>query len=353
MFMASIGASLKHFVSPLAREMQRMGYETLGVAGDMVPMDGFNSLHELPAFRRRGLRGVFRAQGRLRQLLRDHRPTLLYVQTPPALVLGRLAARSARIPSVAAVHGTFLEPFGLRTLIYASLEAILARLSSVTVCVNEEDAGFYRRVGAASMVLMAPVGGIGLDFSRLSPAAARPVRIAPWPAIVVVGRLTSDKNLDRVVDAFRIVQRGEPRASLTFIGSPMPGDHPWVVPVGRGIFHLSWLADPYRYIAGADLMVSASRREGFPMALAEALALGVPVVAVSNRGTRQLQRSGPSGLILTTPQPRLLALAMEETLARFANKQIEVKPGPHWSQETALNFYQQAIELALDRGVTR
>ena len=103
---------------------------------------------------------------------------------------------------------------------------------------------------------------------------------------MVVGRLTPDKNLDLVVSAFAKFRLRHPNATLTFVGAAMPGELAWHVPQLPGIASRPWVSDPYPMIAGADLLVSASRREGFALGVAEALALGVPAAAVSNRGVR-------------------------------------------------------------------
>jgi glycosyltransferase involved in cell wall biosynthesis len=188
---------------------------------------------------------------------------------------------------------------------------------------------------------------MGLDLARLSAAATNRIRVAPWPSIAVVGRLTPEKNLSRVVDAFRILRTGGLHASLTFIGAPAPGDRAWAVPHEPGIFHVPWLDEPFSYIAGADLVVSASLKEGFPMVLAEALALGVPVVAVSNRGTRRLQQTGGVGLTLVSAKPVHLATAMEHTLTDYRDTQNKAHAGRAWSQEAAVEFHRHAIERVL------
>ena len=47
----------------------------------------------------------------------------------------------------------------------------------------------------------------------------------------------------------------------------------------------------------ADAMAFPSRREGLGMAALEALAVGIPVIAADNRGTREYMRSGENGVV--------------------------------------------------------
>jgi glycosyltransferase involved in cell wall biosynthesis len=77
------------------------------------------------------------------------------------------------------------------------------------------------------------------------------------------------------------------------------------------------VSEPARVLAGAFCCLSTSRWEGMPLALLEAMALGVPVVATRVTGNRDIVRSGVfSGLLYDVASPRagadgLLALAKD------------------------------------------
>ncbi len=344
LFVASIGTTLRLFVAPLARSLRDAGFETIAAAGASdADLDGFDRSHPLPAFRRGGPTAVVQAYRRLRKIAILEKPSLLHLHTPPALILGRLVARSLGIPSIAVAHGTFLEPKGPRSLVYAMLETALGRASAATVTENDEDADFYRRFARTDTVVVAPVGGIGIDLARIESARRSPAARTSSPSIVVVGRLTPEKNLDVIVQAFEKVQESLPDATLTFVGSTLPGDATWVVPSRTGLHNAGWTNDPYPIVAAADLLVAASRREGFSMAVAEALLLGVRVVAVTNRGVRQIERHNVDGLVVVGNDWRQLAKAMKFSLALRGS----IKPDPVlaalWSVEHAVRFQTDVV----------
>jgi glycosyltransferase involved in cell wall biosynthesis len=263
-------------------------------------------------------------------------------------VLGRLAAKRHGVRSVAVAHGSFLEPYGWRALVYASVEGVLGRLSAATVTENDEDAAFYRRIAGARPVSVAPVGGIGMESDRLVQALQSPERVAPPPSVVVMGRLTRDKNLDLVISAFSRFRVRHPHATLTFVGETMPGEPAWTVPHAPGIASRPWVPDPYPIIAGADLVVSASRREGFALGVAEALALGVPAAAVSNRGVRQLLRCRATTLMSCPPEAHALAMAMEGAIGRGASADERTRLASMWSREASVTFHTAVIHRTLD-----
>jgi glycosyltransferase involved in cell wall biosynthesis len=349
LFVASIGTTLRLFVAPLAQSLRDAGIETIAAAGALdADLDGFDRTHRLPAFRRGGLTVVVQAYRRLRKIAILEKPSLLHLHTPPALVLGRLVARSVGIPSIAVAHGTFLEPKGARSLVYAILETALGRASAATVTENDEDADFYRRFARPGTVFVAPVGGIGIDLARIESARRSPAIRASSPSIVVVGRLTPEKNLDVIVQAFQKVRESRPGATLTFVGSALPGEAPWEVPDRAGLHKAGWTDDPYPIVAAADLLVQASRREGFSMAAAEALLLGVRVVAVTNRGVRQIERHNVDGLAVVANDWRQLADAMERSLALGGSTMPDPALAESWSVEQAVRFQTAVILKVLE-----
>jgi glycosyltransferase involved in cell wall biosynthesis len=65
-----------------------------------------------------------------------------------------------------------------------------------------------------------------------------------------------------------------------------------------------------------DVLVSVASVESFGIALVEAMARGVPVVAVAAGGPEEIIESGTSGLIVPTTDPRRIADAVEAVLVR-------------------------------------
>jgi glycosyltransferase involved in cell wall biosynthesis len=74
-------------------------------------------------------------------------------------------------------------------------------------------------------------------------------------------------------------------------------------------------ADALRHIAAGDLFVSPSSQEGFGLAIAEAMALGVPVVAVAVGAVPEVVEDGVSGLLVPPDGPESLASAIARVLS--------------------------------------
>jgi glycosyltransferase involved in cell wall biosynthesis len=77
-----------------------------------------------------------------------------------------------------------------------------------------------------------------------------------------------------------------------------------------------------RLLASLDLFVSASRSEAFGMAMVEAMACGVPVVATATEGAREIVEDGTTGSLVPVGDVRALALAVGSLLEDEGRRQL-------------------------------
>jgi glycosyltransferase involved in cell wall biosynthesis len=131
---------------------------------------------------------------------------------------------------------------------------------------------------------------------------------------VFVGRLHPGKGLREMVEAWRLVVQRRPTVRLWLVGEgPMEtelhrqidtaGLHSRVVLAGS-------FDDVGEILQAADLFVFPSHREGMSLALLEAMAAGLPIVATDIPGNRALVQSGESALLVPVESPRDLAEAV-------------------------------------------
>lgn len=140
------------------------------------------------------------------------------------------------------------------------------------------------------------------------------------PRAVYVGRLAPEKGLDLLVDAWPSVLAQWPRASLTLVGEG-PERAALEARVGRlGLAEFVTLPgpsdDPTAWLRGSDLFILPSREEGMSIALLEAMALGIPLVATAIAGNRRLIQDFKHGR-LAAPDPAALARAVNDQWSNF------------------------------------
>jgi glycosyltransferase involved in cell wall biosynthesis len=130
------------------------------------------------------------------------------------------------------------------------------------------------------------------------------------PIVVSAGRLTPQKDFPTLIRAFGILRRDIP-AKLAILGEG-PERKTLENLIGELGLHnsvelLGFQENPYKYMARADLFVLSSVFEGFGMAIAEAMALGTPVVSTDCP-------SGPAELLKDHPE-RLVPMGNPEAMA--------------------------------------
>jgi glycosyltransferase involved in cell wall biosynthesis len=193
------------------------------------------------------------------------------------------------------------------------------------------------------------------DIAALDAAATEPPEF-PLPSrfMVSVGRLTESKGFADLIEAY---VRANPSLPLIILGQGDLRDtlQEKIAAAGlEGRIHLAGYArNPFAIIGRADLFVSASRCEGFPNAMAEAMALGVPVVATDcpsgpselldesdNTGTTGL-RAARHGLLTAVSDPVALGEAIQQMLAPEANA--------HYRRQSRLRIADFSLPRAMDR----
>jgi glycosyltransferase involved in cell wall biosynthesis len=165
----------------------------------------------------------------------------------------------------------------------------------------------------------------GLDTDYFSPAAPQ-----PWPArplILAVGRLVEKKGFDQLVEACAELQRRGVAFRCCIVGEDGPAgavlrsriealglqDH---VELGGPVTQ-DRLREIYR---GAQVfalpcqIMEDGDRDGFPNVLAEAMAMGVPVVSTAISGIPEMIDDGEQGLLVPPRDPKALAAALRRLL---------------------------------------
>jgi glycosyltransferase involved in cell wall biosynthesis len=157
----------------------------------------------------------------------------------------------------------------------------------------------------------------------------------PRRTLIALGRFGPEKGFDLLIDAFSRIAERHPWWDLWIWG-----DGPLRTELERQRDRLG-LADrvflpgrtstPHEELRKADLFAMSSRREGFPMALGEAMACGLPAVSSDcPSGPRQIIRPDVDGLLVPPEDAQALASALSAVMgddalrARLASRAPEV-----------------------------
>ncbi|MGA8739826.1 MAG: glycosyltransferase family 4 protein [Terracidiphilus sp.] len=262
-------------------------------------------------------------------LLCNLKPDIVEFSTPKAGLLGTLAARFCRISvRIYLLRGLKLETSrGLKRHLLLWAERITSRSAHVVVCNSRslrERALALSIAPASKLVLLGEGSSNGVDSARFSPGSStirEQFGIPPGaPVIGFAGRLTADKGLPELLEAFAAILRQEPNAYLLLVGWFDAAEDELVVAVRERveghpqIVCTGFVPDAAPYYRAMDLMVLPSWREGFPNAILEAAASGVPVVATICTGSRDAVIPEVTGLLVPPGYPDAICEAVMSLL---------------------------------------
>lgn len=161
----------------------------------------------------------------------------------------------------------------------------------------------------------------GVDLDLLARLAAEPapegslrLSASAGCTIVTSGRLTKQKGHALLLQAFSRVRREAPCRLVILGEGELRGELEQLAAqlgIAGEVLFAGWQQNPFRLLAGADLFVLCSEYEGFPNALLEAMALGLPVISTDcPTGPSELLDAGRYGLLVPTADADALAGAM-------------------------------------------
>ncbi len=266
---------------------------------------------------------------RLCWLLYRLKPDMTEFSTPKAGLLGSVAAMLCGVPSrVYLLRGLRLETStGLKRRVLLAAERLASACSHAVLCNSEslrKQALALRVAPEAKLRLLGSGSSGGVDVERFSPGPgslrARIGLPPDAPVVGFVGRLTRDKGLPELVEAFDAILAAKPQAHLLLVGWFDDSDDA----IGRDLrtrirnhprIHMTgYVADTAPYYRAMDVMVLPTWREGFPNVVLEAAASGIPVVTTLCTGSRDSVVPEVTGLLIPPGYPAAIREAVLQLL---------------------------------------
>jgi L-malate glycosyltransferase len=242
----------------------------------------------------------------LARKLKTHKPDVLYTLTVVPNIWGRILGRMARVPTVVTSY---------RNLVAKQKDRLLWRLSARIICnAKSLRENLIRNSSVDPKRVVVVPNGVDTDYFSPDPNLK-----APDPFVVYAGRLVEQKDPFTLLEAFRTVSVGNPKARflicgkghllqdvLEYINSNALQSKIEVIPGDR---------DLRRHLQRAWVFALASRYEGSPNVLLEAMSMGLPIVSTKVDGIPELIDHGESGLMVEPGHPDSLAGAISSILA--------------------------------------
>ena len=226
----------------------------------------------------------------IRGVVRQYHPDIVYAHSSKAGALTRLACLFYRVPIIYNPHGWAfnMQQSQKKTMAYELIERIQAPFTKKIVCISEaEKKSAIKNKICREDEISVIANGVDIDSINSVPKKSRNELGIPKDAIVIgqVGRLTPQKAPDIFVKMAAIVKKEIPNAFFVMVGD---GELRPTVDELIKKFHLEdsflitgWVENPTVYLKSMNVATLLSRWEGFGLALAEYMCVGVPLVATN------------------------------------------------------------------------
>lgn len=320
----------------------------------------------VPIERKISLFNDFLALLRLIEIFRRSDFDVVHSITPKGGALAMLASFLCRVPN--RIHTFTGQVWVTRSGVIRSLLKFIDRLivgwaTTVLSDSTSQSRFLERELGlAAGRVGMLGEGSIaGVDVERFRPNEEKRKNIRQQLNVghdsfvfLFVGRIARDKGVFDLVDAFRRLSRSRADLSLWMVG---PDEEKLVSELqslaGDGGASIRWVGpstEPESYMAGADLLVLPSYREGFGLVVVEAAGCGLPTLAYEIDGVVDAVESNVTGVLVPPRDVDALIRQMEfmaghseyvKRLGLVARQRVVEKFTATAISKAWLNFYNQ------------
>ena len=228
----------------------------------------------------------------------------IHLHSSKAGFLGRmaLAGLKSRVPVYYSPHGLSFLNKGqpLRSLLYARLERMAAKVDSKLVGCSRSEADLLARIGARPAHVLE--NAVDDRFFQVQGRPEDP------PLVVGMGRVCYQKAPEVFAALSARFQIAELPAKFVWIGSGRRAGEARLR--AAGVHVTGWVGrdEIQRLLGAASVYVQTSRWEGMPLSVLQALAAGVPCVVTDVVGNRDAVRQGITGFVTTEADEMLIAV---------------------------------------------
>lgn len=310
LFCTTLDLQIHTFHWRMIKALHEQGHTVDAVTNGTDETEGMNRKYTVPFHRNPIHPENFRALRQLRKILRENNYDVISCHSPTAGFYGRLAARGMKIRVLYTAHGFHFwkgAPL-LNRLVFKNMERLAAHWTDTLMTINPEDYAaaktfHYKKNGGPVYIPGVGVDVRGIQNDRGDRTELRKELGIPEDAFVLysIGELIPRKNHRFVIETLAPLVREDPSLHYCIAGSGKLTEEltELIRSLGlEGQIHLlGFRKDARKLMYAMDLFVFPSFQEGLPVAVMEAMAAGLPVIASDIRGSHDLIRDGENGFL--------------------------------------------------------
>ena len=318
LFVASVAGHIKNFHTPYLKLFKDKGYTTYVAANwtlkENEKIDFCDNFIQLPIERKpfslKNIKAIFK----LKKLLKVEKFDIIHCHTPMGSVVARLAAKEARKNGTRVIytaHGYHFykgAPF-INWLLYYPVEKWLAKYTDTQITITQEDFDLAKKKFKIKDLNL--VHGVGLDEEKFNILISneekenlkQELKIDDKSVVCTyVAELNKNKNQQLLIKAIKRLKDDNNNVTLLLVGK---GKYEQKLlklikklNLEENVKLLGYRSDIVKILSITDIYLASSLREGLPVNVMEAMYMGLPIIAVDNRGHRELVQHNENGFIV-------------------------------------------------------
>lgn len=283
--------------------------------------------------------------GRLASLFREHRADVVHSHNTKPLLYAAPAAKLAGVQAL--IHSRHGQRHGAAAR-HDFLFKMASRSVDRMVCVSSEAAARCRAEGLRASSIRTIWNGIDLEKFACAEKRGR--------GAVFVGRLTPEKSVGTLLHATQLALRQDRDFTLRIAGAGVCDAELKALANELGLAqHVEFVGETREVPAllrSAEMFVLPSRTEGLSLAILEAMASGLPVIATNVGGNPEAVVDGHTGMLVPPGDAQALAAAMlrvrgDTQLAQQMSTAARRRVETHFSVKSMVAKYEALYEEVL------
>ena len=258
---------------------------------------------------------IFRCIKNLLDILRAQSFDLIHTHGYFADIIGIPASKMLGLPQISTCHGFISNDMNLK--IYNRLDKYSLRFCEKVIAVSEEIKKHLLRNGVKESKIVVIQNAVQNSYGETNILEnriekRRLLSIEDNEFIIgYLGRLSKEKGVQYLIDAGLILKEKDEAVRILIIGDGPKREELESLAKEKGlekeIIFTGFQNDVEKWLPALDVFVLSSLTEGTPMALLEAMAAGIPVIATSVGGVPNVIENGVNGILTNAADSKALA----------------------------------------------
>lgn len=341
-YVVTLPVTIKAFFIPQLKFLSQNGYDVTVICSKEEGLDKIlgEDIKYLPVDIPRGISflGSLKAIKNLKKIFKREKFDIIQYSTPNASFYSSIAGKKAgiKIRNYHLMGLRYLGAHGIIRKILKWIEKKTVKNSTSIECVSQSNLELCVKEGLfsrdkATVVFNGSTGGVDLErFDYKKSSTWRSEKRQEYKlqednlVFGFVGRITRDKGVNELLEAFKAINQKNPLTRLVLIGnidesSLLTEEFLKELENNENIIHIPQTPKVEEYFPMLDVLVLPSYREGFGNVVIEAEAMGVPVIVSDIPGPIDAMREGETGLKVEVKNVPALINAMEQAKSFKAN----------------------------------